>query len=334
MRTVVGRGRQHLDRLLAPVAACARGLLTGAAPSSETPRRALLYTPGSDERKCSKAATQLDADVVVLDCEDGVAMNKKQDARHTIARLLTELDFGRSERAVRINPPRTDLAEDDLHALVGAPAPLARLQALVAPKINSVGDVEWLFERVRLLGGPALKDMPRPPALVLMCESAVGLLNLRSILEACRDAQAPLRVEACILGGDDMAASICAQRTRGSQELLFARQQTVLTCRAYGVQPIDIVQINFQDQQLLQEESREGASMGFAGKQVIHPAQVQPVQAAFSPSAEQLDWAVQLVAAFEAHQGEGRGAFVFNGHMIDMPTLLQAKNLLALAARF
>ena len=165
----------------------------------------------------------------------------------------------------------------------------------------------------------------------------MGLLNLRETLEAALHLGllghrgSPLHLEACILGGDDFAASVGATRTTGSLELLYARQCFLTHCHAYGIQPLDIVQINYRDLELLRHEATEGAQMGFEGKQVIHPGQVPVVQEVFSPSEGAVAGARELVEAFLEHQGTGTGTFVFKGQMIDNPTVLQARNTLARA---
>ena len=114
-------------------------------------------------------------------------------------------------------------------------------------------------------------------------------------------------------------------------ELLWARQHVVAHCRAFKLQPIDVVNIHFKDTETLRREAVEGAAMGFAGKQIIHPNQIDTVQEAFAPDPDAVAAARALVEAFNTAQGEGTGAFDYHGKMIDMPTVLQAKNLLDLA---
>mmetsp|Transcript_22570 Transcript_22570/g.62656 ORF Transcript_22570/g.62656 Transcript_22570/m.62656 type:complete len:308 (-) Transcript_22570:438-1361(-) len=219
------------------------------APGAFRPRRALLYMPADDEKKVTKAASSIDVDVVCMDCEDAVAANKKADARSRISNYLECLDFGRSERAVRINPLGSGHADADLEAaLTGTVLP----DAIVIPKVGSPVDLQTLVPKVKKLIGhrtSGLSHSGEPVKLITMCESAMGLLNLRQVFDAALHLGllghkgVPLRLEACILGGDDFAASVGATRSTGSQELLYARQCFLTHCHAYGVQPIDIVQV-------------------------------------------------------------------------------------------
>jgi citrate lyase beta subunit len=152
-------------------------------------------------------------------------------------------------------------------------------------------------------------------------ETAKGILNLKEI------ASHP-RLDGIIFGGEDFAASIGATRTKEAWELFYARSAVVTACAAYGLQAIDIVTVEFRDLDRLREESQFGARLGFTGKQIIHPAQVGPVQEAFTPDDAAIDYARRVVETFEAHQSEGRGAYELDGKMIDMPLLKAAQKVL------
>jgi len=273
-----------------------------------------------------------------MDCEDAVAASQKNTARNCVVQQLETLTFGESERAVRINSLGSGLADADLEAVLSSDT---LPDALVIPKVCTSVDLRTIVPKVKKIlrhNSDKLEKRDNPLKLITMCESAMGLLNLREVLDSAMKlgllghTGSPLRLEACILGGDDFAASVGAARTRQSAELLFARQCFLTHCRAYGLQPIDVVQISYKDDSLLRHEAAEGAQMGFEGKQIIHPAQAGIVQEVFSPSAGAVQSAEELVAAFEEHQRSGRGAFVFKGQMVDNPTVLQARNVLARAA--
>ncbi|OXB79912.1 UNVERIFIED_CONTAM: hypothetical protein H355_000942 [Colinus virginianus] len=124
---------------------------------------------------------------------------------------------------------------------------------------------------------------------------------------------------------------IGATSSKETHDILYARQKIIVTAKAFGLQAIDLVYIDFRDEDGLRRQSREGASMGFTGKQVIHPNQIAVVQEQFSPSPEKIEWAQELISAFEEHQRLGKGAFTFRGSMIDMPLLKQARNIVTLA---
>jgi citrate lyase beta subunit len=278
-------------------------------------RRALLYMPGDDRRKIEKATT-LGVDCICMDLEDGTAFNKKAEARAVIARAMRELDFGASERCIRINSIGSGFEKDDLAAAL-ATIP----DAIVVPKIETAEQVRWVSEQIEsfeLSNRLSIGSI----RLLVGVETARGVLNLKEIAEADR------RLEAIIFGGEDYAASIGATRTREATELLYARQAVVAACAANDLQAIDIVYIDFKDLDGLRREAEQGAAFGFSGKQVIHPNQVPVVQEAFTPSAEAIAYARRVVETFEASQREGKGAYALDGKMIDMPLLKNAQKVL------
>ncbi|XP_028396847.1 citramalyl-CoA lyase, mitochondrial-like [Dendronephthya gigantea] len=290
------------------------------------PRRSLLYIPGNDERKIKKASS-LNADIVVLDCEDGVALNRKKEARDIISNVLNTTSFGSSEVAVRINSVDSEkLALEDMNTFMQG---LTIPTTLLVPKVEHVKHLEWINEKIFPVAKSLEPDVKI--SLIIFIESAIGLLNLREILEAGVDPTNLFNLEAVVFGSDDFFANIGATRTKDAKELMFARQSIVIHCKAFGLQAIDMVHIGFKDLERLEEESIEGAKMGFTGKQVIHPSQVDIVNKAFSPSPEKIEWAKELVGAFEQQSSEGIGAITFRGQMIDMPLVKQAFNVLKLA---
>ncbi len=141
----------------------------------------------------------------------------------------------------------------------------------------------------------------------------------------------PLYVPTLIFGAEDFAHDIGAIRTVEAVEMLTARSLLVMHAAAFGLQAIDMVTVDFHDLERVRREARRGAELGYTGKQIIHPAQVEPVQDAFTPSAEEIERARALLAAFEQHQRRGAGAFAVDGQMVDKPVIRQAENLLARA---
>jgi citrate lyase subunit beta-like protein len=277
-------------------------------------RRALLYMPGDDRHKIEKALT-LGVDCICMDMEDAVALNRKEAARHSITQALNELDFGRSEKLARINPVGSGLEADDLEVVLPA-----RPDGIVIPKAESAEQLEWVNARIEA----AEKEHGWPVGsicTVALIESARAIIDLKQIA-------AMPRLEALIFGADDYAVSIGATRSRAGWEVLHARSSVVMHAAANGLQSIDMVYIDFRDPVNLKIEAAQGAQMGFTGKQIIHPNQVQPVQEAFTPSAESLAQAQQIVDAFEQHQSQGAGAFDLDGRMIDMPTVKAAQQVL------
>ena len=277
-------------------------------------RRALLYMPGDDWKKITKSLT-LGVDCICMDMEDGVAVNRKAEARATIAKALQELDFGKSEKLARINSVGSGWEKDDIAAVLPV-----RPDGIVIPKIESLDQIKWgseIIEAAELRYGWPINSV----RMLVGVETAKGILNLREI------ASHP-RLDGIIFGGEDFAASVGATRSRDATELLYARQAVVVACAAFGLQAIDIVTIDFKDLDIVRAEAEFGARLGFSGKQIIHPAQVEPVQTAFTPNDEAIAYAKRIVESFEASQKEGRGAFALDGKMIDMPLLKNARKVL------
>jgi len=278
------------------------------------PRRALLYMPGDDWKKITKALT-LGVDSICMDMEDGTAINRKAEARATIARALHELDFGGSEKLARINSVGSGLGRDDLQAVLPH-----HPDGIVIPKLEEPGQIQWaheIIEAAELKYGWPVNSV----RLLVGIETARGILNLKEI------ASHP-RLDALIFGGEDFAASVGATRTPGATELLYARLATLTTAAACDLQAIDIVTIDFKDPEIVRTEAHEGARLGFSGKQIIHPAQVAPVQEAFTPDEQAIAYAKRIVETFEANQAKGAGAYDLDGKMIDMPLVRNARKVL------
>jgi citrate lyase beta subunit len=280
------------------------------------PRRSLLFAPGDDLRKLNKAA-QSNADAVILEMEDGVAIDRKAIARQTVREAATSIDFGRRERLIRVNDVTTPFFKHDVLETIDA-----RPDAYVLPKVETEEDIwricEILDEAEQQRGWPA-GDI----GLIILIETPRGILNLREICDAEK------RLKAIIFGAEDYASFIGAKRTREATEVLFARSAVVNACGAFGLQAIDMVFIDFSDDAGLEQECLQGRQLGFTGKQVIHPKQIDVVNRCFSPSEAEITWARRVVDGFKASQSDGRGAFALDGKMIDMPVVRQAERILA-----
>jgi citrate lyase beta subunit len=280
-------------------------------------RRALLYVPGDDRHKIEKSLT-LGVDCICMDMEDGVALNRKAEARATIARALQELDFGRSERLARINAVGSGLEKDDIESVLPY-----HPDGIVIPKTESPEQIQWAsgkIEAAELANGWPVNSI----RLIVDVETARGILNLKEIASHSR-------LDALIFGAEDFAASVGATRTAEAWEVFYARSAVVTAASAYGLHAIDMVTIDFRDIERVRREAEYGARLGYTGKQIIHPNQVAPVQEAFTPDDEAIAHARRLVEAFDEHQAKGSGAFALDGKMIDMPLVKAAQNVLARA---
>jgi len=281
-------------------------------------RRALLYMPGDSRKKIEKALT-LNVDCICMDIEDGVAHTQKQAARATILSALRELDFGRSEKLVRVNPFGSGMeGEDFSQTIAGHP------EGYVIPKVESAEALLWLAGRMaeaeRAHGWEA-----NSLKIVAIVETARGIINLKEIVSATP------RLEAIVFGAEDLAGDIGAVRTPEAWEMFYARSAILTHAAAFDLQAIDMVYVDYADTAGLVRECQRGVELGYAGKQAIHPNQIQPIQETFTPNAEAIAHAQRVVTAHEAQQASGFGAFALDGKMVDAPVVKAAERVLAKA---
>jgi citrate lyase beta subunit len=282
-------------------------------------RRALLYMPGDDMHKIQKA-TGLGVDVICMDIEDGVAVNRKAEARTTIVQALQTLDFGRSEKLVRVNKVGSALVEDDLRAVLPG-----RPDGVVVPKVGAPEQIHWVS--ARLSEAERAHGWPDGSIVMLaLIETALGVVNLKEI------AASDPRLQGLIFGAEDLAGDIGAMRTRAGWEIFYARSAVVTHAAAFGLQALDMVFMELKDMEGLRSESLEGARMAYTGKQIIHPNQVNPVQEAYTPSDEAIAHAKRVVEADQHNQAEGKGAFTLDGKMVDAPVVKAAQRVLERAS--
>ncbi|CVK99003.1 related to citrate lyase beta subunit [Fusarium proliferatum] len=309
-------------------------------------RRALLYAveahldlvPGSSQKMLTKSRN-LSIDSVIYDLEDSVATESKELARglvadHIAADAMQRSVRGPKEVAVRINAVDTGLALQDIQASVD------NLDTIVVPKVQSTADLHFVADVIRhvapqrvLFRSPMTessqqrKNAPRsrPIHVIGLIESALGLANASSICHAGQ------RLGLVRLGfaAEDFMANVELSKLPDRREVLFARSAVVNACRGHNLPSIiDMVSIDVDHGTILEEESREGRSLGFTGKQAIHPSQVEAIQRAFGPSTEEVQWAVEVFVGDIESQKQGRGAWKLNGSMIDAPVVKTATALL------
>lgn len=274
--------------------------------------------PGDDRRKIEKGAG-LGVDSIIMDLEDGVALDRKPAARAAIAAALREVDFGRSERLVRINPVGSGLEADDLAATLPA-----RPDGYVLPKVESAAHIHAVAARL----DAAERDNGWPHGsirLLPIIESARGVVNLRAIA-----ASSP-RLDALIFGAEDLAGDIGATRTPDGWEVFYARSAVVIHAKAEGLDAIDTPFVDLNDLDGLAAQTRTALLMGYTGKLAIHPRQVAPIQSVFTPTPEEIARAKRLIEAHADHQATGTGVFQLDGKMVDMPMVRAAETVLARA---
>ncbi len=279
------------------------------------PRRALLFIPGDDRRKIEKGIT-LQPDCIIMDLEDGAAESRKATARSTIRAALSELDFGRSEKWVRVNAVDTAYISDDLSVLSGI-----AVTGIVIPKVDSAEQIKLVSDWLEMHETPEQKQAGGIK-LIAIIESAMGVVNLREI------AGSDPRLIALCFGAEDLAGDIGAIRTPDIHESAYARGAVVIHAKAYGLQAIDTPFITLDDEVALTREAYAALEMGYTGKLAIHPKQIAPITTVFTPDETEIQAALGLIAAFEAQQNAGAGAFQIDGKMVDMPMMRAAKALL------
>jgi len=270
-------------------------------------RRSVLFSPG-DRPELMRKAPRSDADTVVFDLEDAVAPGRKDAAREAVRDVLSDPEFDPgAEVCLRVNPG--EFAATDLDVVLGTDV---RLDALMVPKAAAAEDVTAVAERARERGF----DLPVLPIV----ESAAGVLAAPAIAAA-DDA------DALVFGAEDLAADLGATRTEEGLEVLHAREHVVVAASAAGVDALDTVYTDFEDEAGLAEETEFALTLGFDGKLAIHPAQVPVINDAFTPDAERIEWAERVLAARDEAAAEGRGVFEVDGQMIDAPLIAQAERI-------
>jgi malyl-CoA/(S)-citramalyl-CoA lyase len=307
--------------------------------------RSQLVAPGASARFLAKAAASA-ADVVLLDLEDAVAAADKESARKTVISALRKLDWGAKTVSVRINALDTPFMYRDLIEVVEKGGD--RLDLLMVPKVGSAADVhvlDVLLNQIEAAIGRA-----SPIGLELQIETAQGLQHADAI------AAASPRVESVHFGPGDYAASIGARTTsiggpvpdyavladadpEGRRERHlgdpwhYALTRIVVAARAAGARPVDGPFADLNDQEGLAWSARRAAALGFEGKWAIHPSQIEAINAAFTPAAEEVEGARRILAALEAAGAARRGAAVLDGRMIDAASIRQAQGLVEKAER-
>lgn len=279
------------------------------------PRRSALYMPASNARALAKARS-LPADVIILDLEDAVAPEAKEDARAAAVAAAAEGGFGNRELVIRINALDTPWGQDDLAAVAQA-----EVDGVLAPKVSRPTDITAC--------NAALAEAPSRLKLWAMIETCAVVPHL--------DALAALggstRLSTFVMGVNDLAKEMRARLTPERTPFLPILTLAVAAARAHGVAILDGVCNEFRDLAVFEAEARQGLLFGFDGKTLIHPDQVAPCNAVFSPSEEELVWAQAVIAAFTLPENAGKGAIRVEGKMAELLHLDQARQLVAIAER-
>ena len=278
------------------------------------PRRSVLYMPGANTRALEKART-LPADALIFDLEDAVAPEAKEAARTNVVLAAESRAYGKREIVIRCNGLGTPWGEADIEAIAKSGA-----DAILVPKVESAGDVAAIVAQLEGAGAP------RSMAVWAMMETPLGILRAEEI------AASHKRLRLFVMGTNDLVKDMRARHTPMRLPMITALGIGMLAARAHGLTILDGVHNDIQDAEGFRAVCQQGLEMGFDGKTLIHPSQVEPCNEIFAPSPAELEMAGKIVTAFKAAQAEGKGVVTVDGRMIENLHVEQAERALALAA--
>ncbi|HEX9323081.1 MAG TPA: CoA ester lyase [Xanthobacteraceae bacterium] len=281
------------------------------------PRRSVLYMPGSNARAIEKART-LAADALILDLEDAVAPDAKPAARQQVCDAVRSGGFGRREIFVRINAPDTPWGADDLAAAVAA-AP----DAILVPKVSTPEGLVAIGGRLAALGAnPKIR-------IWAMMETPLAILNAKEIAAASREPST--RLAGFVMGTNDLAKDTRAKIVPGRAPMLAWLMVCVAAARSYRLDIVDGVFNDIGDAQGFARECAEARDLGFDGKTLIHPSQIESCNAAFSPSPDEVESARKILAAFDQPENFDKGVVRIDGRMVERLHAEMARRTVAIA---
>ena len=276
-----------------------------------------MFVPGNNPGMMQDAVIY-GPDSIMLDLEDSVTMAEKDAARLLVHNALKTIDYGNTEMVVRINPLNTAYGKKDVEAVVKAGVHVIRM-----PKTETaeeVREVEREIERVEKEIGCLGRTK-----IMAAIESTLGIVNAYEI------AVASERMMGIALGAEDYCANLKTQRSPEGTELLFARQQIVVAARAAGIDALDTVYSNLNDMETFRKEVELIKQLGFDGKSIINPRQIEIVNEVFAPTEKAIEKAKTIIAAIKEAEKRGSGVIAVNGKMVDRPVVIRAQRTIDLA---
>lgn len=280
-------------------------------------RRTMMFVPGNNPGMMADAHIY-GPDSIMLDLEDSVTMTEKDTARLLVYNALKTIDYGDTEMVVRINPLNTPYGKKDIEAVVKAGVHVIRM-----PKTETaeeVVEVEREIERVEKEIGCVGRTK-----IMAAIESALGVVNAYSI------ATASSRMMGIALGAEDYCANLKTQRTPDGDELRLARETIVVAARAAGIDALDTVYSNLNDMETFRKEVELIHRLGFDGKSIINPRQIEIVNEVFAPTEKAIEKARTIIAAIKEAEKKGSGVIAVNGKMVDRPVVIRAQRTIDLA---
>jgi citrate lyase subunit beta/citryl-CoA lyase len=281
------------------------------------PRRSALYMPGSNARALEKARN-LDADVILLDLEDAVAPDVKEQARVQVCEAVAAGGYGHREVVIRVNGPGTPWFEEDFNAAVAASP-----DAILIPKVSAPDTLFDIAVRLAQAGAPA------KTRIWAMIETPVAILRVHDIAACAHDRST--RLSCFVMGTNDLAKETRARFVPDRSTMLPWLATSLLAARAYGLDILDGVFNQISDTDGFDAECAQGRDLGFDGKTLIHPSQIAEANRIFAPDAEEVERARAIIAAFEKPENADKGAINMDGRMVERLHAQMAVRVVALA---
>lgn len=281
-------------------------------------RRTMLYVPGNNPGMIRDAGIY-DEDCIMFDLEDSVSLEEKDSARLLVYEMLRKLDYPGKELIVRINSPATPGGIQDLEAIVRT-----RKAAIRLPKTDCAQDVvfcEQQIERIERENGIPAGSTPMMAAI----ESAAGVLNAKEIAFSSK------RLIGIAIGAEDYVTNLKTKRSPGGVELLFGRSMVLLAARAAGIDAIDTVYSDVNNEEGFRDEVKLIKQLGFDGKSIINPRQIAPVHEIYTPTQKEIDHSVAVMEVIKEAHKKKSGVIALNGKMVDKPIVERARRVLVLA---
>ncbi len=287
-------------------------------PEKHRLRRSMMFIPGNNPGMMRDAHI-FGSDSIMFDLEDSVSLYEKDAARVLVYNAIKTIDYEGIEIVVRVNPLDTQYGKADIEAMVCAGAHVLRM-----PKTETAQDVvdceNYIAEMEKKHGIEVGSTL-----MMAAIESAQGVINAYAI------ATASQRLIGIAIGAEDFCANMKCQRTSEGSELALARQTIVMAARAAGIDALDTVYSDVNNEEQLVYETKLVKALGFDGKSVINPRQIAPVHAVFAPTAKEIENAGRIIAAIKEAEARGSGVISLNGRMVDRPIVLRAERVIELA---
>ena len=280
-------------------------------------RRTMMFVPGNNPGMMADAHIY-GPDSIMLDLEDSVTLAEKDAARLLVYHALQSVDYGQTEMVVRINPLSTPFGRKDIEAVVRAGVDVIRMpKTETAAEVREVeAEIERVEERLGCLGRTQI---------MAAIESALGVVNAYDIATASK------RMMGIALGAEDYCANLKTQRSQTGDELRLARETIVVAARAAGIDALDTVYSNLNDMEAFRAEVEFIKTLGFDGKSIINPRQIEVVNEVFAPKEKDIQKARTILAAIREAEARGSGVVAVNGKMVDRPVVIRAQRTIELA---